>query len=675
MASLLTGSALAAPAPLSFRQEGGVTELVIPGGDVRVGGLEAQPCGAVLSVEAPGGLDLGGVATGARRVRGVVEADPGRLVVSTECGAAVRLLRRGTESILRVTAAPVPGRKPAQAAPAGEAPAAPDTNRDADFARDAIAKGLAAVDAEPPTPAAAKAGEARRAKPRPDPSWGTGPALLDLMAWRTAPFAAERNRLRQAGDAAALARFLLAWDLGPEALAVSLSTEQPMQPLAAVAAVLVEPVNPAADWLLAPDTLKAADGPLWAAVLMQRRGKGQQALAYLPAAARALEGQPPEFRRPLGLDLLAVAAEAGLDGFAREFARQVETANPTPVEQAQLLLLVGRLHATAGRAALALAQWDKAAALPGPAAARARLLAAEQRFLNGDLPDAVWRELLDGTMRDWPGTGLEAEVLAHRAALEQREGRLVEALGTLRVLADRFPGAADTARSGVLLAGLLGEPGASLPLARRITLFERGRPLLPPGPEGRTLRQAYADLLAGAGMVVAAGQERAALAASVPEAERPGLLPGIARAQLAQGDAAGAEATLALLPAPSPALQARLLVAQGQPGAALEKAGTTPDPDALSARALAHWQLGEWAEAAGAYRTLAGKAPLSREESVRLALAGILAGEGHPAGLSSLDGTDWPKRLHALAPATDGPVTAESLKALLRQAGELARAP
>lgn len=717
--------ALAAPAPVEVRVNGNTTELAIETGTTAPELFQRDQCGALLVLSMPEGLDVSAARTGGGRIRGVGLVDAKTLTIATDCGSQLALRRVRDRTVLTVSAPPLPGRKPLSAAaqlsaatvsgaagatatsaapvpptalhaplpvtgvsasaavPAG-GPASPaQTAADAAFARSAIAKGLHDAE-EPPAPpqasAADTAGQAAARAPRrdlriPDPGWGTGAPVLDLAGWRRGPFLAERDRLRQAAAADAaqaadarrdLIRFQLAWGMAPEALAAleAAGAVGLDRAVAAVSATLADPTHPAADWLLTDESLHAGDGPLWAAVLLQRRGRGSEALKYLPAAGRALPQLPPETRRLAGFDLLAVAADAGLDGMAREFARQIEGAGPTDEDLARLFYEIGRLHAVAGRMTLALAQWDKAAARPFQAGAKARLAAVDARLATGDLDSRTGAEMLELLVRDWPESPVEAGALFSLARIDAGQGHLLAALDRLRLLHRRFPDlppaetAAATDLAGRLLGEMAGSAGESLALADRILTFERSRDLLPDGKAGWDVRRRYAALLREAGIFKAAEAELQGLMTLVPATDKPSLIVDLARLQLAAGDPAAALAALDgmdKLTGTAAALKAQALTRAGDLKGALALVSSAEDADGLQARAAILWRQERWADAAGVLTRLEAKQPLTAEDAARLALASLLTGDGTTAARvltqheAALGGETLAQGLQALA--------------------------
>lgn len=732
--SLAAPAAGAAPVALEFRAREGATELVIPGIDVGASTFRLEPCAAVLRVTAPAGIDLDRVRAGTDRIRGVALDGDSTLRVETECGAGLELRRRAAEVALVVGAAPIPQRKPgaehriliaatgapislvppasdlpngADAAAAAGTPANGQDPDDAGFARAAIAAGIAAADearivppvSPPGTSDAGPSPSERASHPdRPDPAWARQPPIFKLAQWQTSPFRAERDRLRdlleKAPDENArrharveLGRLLLAWDMGPEALDLLTGEGIPSNPeehaLAAAAAVLANADHEGADWFATPEALARADGPLWAAAAAAQRGQAERAVAYLPAAHAALGSVPKELRRRFGLELLGITAAAGLDGFAREMAQAVELAGPDIQERALLHLRVGDLHATAGRAGLALDQWDRAAALSGDAALTGKMRAAGLRYRDGDLDAAGYRMVLEGILRERRGGSLDFDAMAAMSMLERAEGRVPEAVSTLRLLALRYPHHAGLAEQVLaaqqMLEGLVAEEGG-LPLADRIATFEAGRLLLADDPSGWQLRRRYASFLVRNGFPALAREELLALSGTIPPEQRQPVILDLAALDLSEGDPERALATLALDGADEPdktawaVLKARVLTADGKGGQALELVADITGSEAQAARADSHWQLRRWKEAAESYKVLAGLRPLSGEEATRQGLAGYLAGGAVVSARDSGDLAEpWAARLRVLAEApTLEPATDAAVRALLRGSRDIA---
>lgn len=595
-----------------------------------------------------------------------------------------------------VTATTVPGHKP---------PAPALSAEEAEFARKAVADGAREAATAPAVkrtkPPVNGSGSGRDVR-RPDPAWGKDPALVELSGWRQAPYLDHRDRLRSVlslsdHDPAALRdllRFQLAWNMAPEVRATlqGRAAAEEDQILAAIAAVLTAPQDRQTDRLLTNQSLRAADGPLWAAVLLQRRGQGRDAILYLPTALRALPSLPPEMRRDLGLDLLSIAADAGLDGMARAIAKTIEPDAGDPAAKARLHEAVGRLHAAAGRATLALAQWDQAAALEGADAARARLEAMAMRVERGERTESERIDTLDRAIRDWAGTTIEAESLWQLALLARQRNDPLTALEKLRLLALRFPdrSPADRAASADLAVqifdGLATSTDSPIALSDRITAFQRHRDLLPSEPAGWAVRRRFARMLSDAGAQRIAMEELQVLVGQLPAAERLAVIHDLVTLQLTAGDAAAALATLEGVEEATPPeiqrgreLRARALLMAGDSAGAMAVMADGKGADALAVRAASLWQQGKWNEAARNYKALAAERPLPPDEAARYALAAMLAGDPAAGAViegqgGALDGRRWGNDLLLLArPVPTADAGERDLRGLLDDAQALGR--
>jgi tetratricopeptide (TPR) repeat protein len=746
--ALVPAASGAEPTMLELRRSEAGTELVAPGGDIRATLVERAACSVQLHLDSPRGWSPDGVRTGNGHVRAVEQAAADLALIAIPCGAAVDLKRRGTEVALAIGPVPRPGRKPVTGpmpeAPAaavaqvvlmetaGPAPAAETPGADDDaFARAAIADGLARAEQPEQADSAAAPPLATSPSPppgRPDPTWGRGGPLFDLAAWRTTPFRAERDRLLSliaggddAGNSDAtldLARLYLAWDLGADVIGLLAGSpggpRGDARPLAAAAATIARPKDSAADWFLSAEALHAADGPLWAAVTLVRRGRAGEIAPYLPVALPALDRLPPDLRQSFALALLEGAAATGSTGPARELARIVESGDLGPVEQARLHRRIGDLHAAAGRSALALDQWDRAATLPGEDGLIARVQAAATRHTAGTLDDRAYRATLGEILALNRGGAGEAAALIRLAALERAVGDIPAALEAITRLARHHPTHPAIAEQRAIAADLIGtlvrDDGAAgvavaplplaLPLPRRIAAMEAARPLLPPGEDGRALRLAYAALLARAGLTEAARAELTDLAADsaaggAAPAERQAILLDLSAQLVTAG-----RSTDALVVLDDPAAHgldngpdhaawtlARItaLTAAGETAEAerlLHQTDNLPPDAVATARADILWRAGRWPEAAAALDRLSPTRPLTAVEARRAILtrylAHHLADSGPDAanpGPAPLPHDDpWAERLRLLAPAlSTPPATAAGLDALLADTAALIR--
>jgi hypothetical protein len=301
-----------------------------------------------------------------------------------------------------------------------------------------------------------------------------------------------------------------------------------------------------------------------------------------------LAAYPQKLRVELGLRL----AEAGIGAQASEVTAQlldlVEHGDPADEARARLLFLRGRLAASRGDFAGAEASWRGAAGLPGEGGLRAILALVEADLERGELHETAALSELERVKYDWRGHPLQLRIARLTAAIHERRGDLLQALGALEEVALGAAGQPDGRAAARLATDLMrrtyADTASALP-ADQMTAFWRYEGFVPPDAEGASVRLGFAQALIAQGLPGPAIR----------------LLEPIAR------DAEGPLADQAI------DLLAESYLGVNQPSKALEVLRSAarqaleprPDRNRLAARALA--ALGRFAEASGVLHDRAGE--------------------------------------------------------------------
>jgi hypothetical protein len=445
----------------------------------------------------------------------------------------------------------------------------------------------------------------------------------------------------------ALAGFYIARLMPHEALAALRGAAEDAAPtriwLEAAALVLADRASELAPEALRDASCAGVDARLWRTIVLAAQGALPNGTFESPALARRLAEYPRDLRIELGLRLAEAALEAAASETVARLLDLVEAAAPADQAQARLLFLRGRLAAARGDFAAAEASWREAAALTGEGALRATLELVAAGLNDADLDVAGALAALERLAYDWRRHPLQLRIAQLTAAIHERRGEPVRALGVLEEVALHDAGRPN-GRAAVLLANDLmrrtyGEAAEPVPVDQ-MSAFWRYEGFMPPGGEGAGVRLAFARALLAEGLpgpaigllepLLGTGDASAdaidLLAEGYLRANRPEQALGLLR------DAAGN--TAEARPARN-RLAARALAALGR---FAEAAGLLhDDAGERAARQQADylWRAGLWSEAAAAYRALLQDAEGGADAEVAIRLAAAAHMAGRPALLES----------------------------------------
>lgn len=498
------------------------------------------------------------------------------------------------------------------------------------------------------------------------------PAFVDMRAWRVGPagaFMANLQRLRLAAAEEVgtpekgvraqldLARFLLAWELAPEALGV-LRTVKASSPtverapellgLTGAALALMGRGREALEVLGQPELMTDPAAHLWAALAAQSNGDPAEARTRYEKGEVALAAYVPEQQAMFRLSDGEAALALGDTSRAGSQARQAMADATSPRTKALATLLAARAAAAAGAGEQALAALDTLKDVTDPEIrAKADMAAALIGVDTGklSLPEAIRK--LDALRFAWRGDDFEIELLRRLGGLYIQGGDIRSGLSTMGAAATLRPDlpAARALRDDLAeqFRKLFLEGGADgMDPIQALALFYDFRHLTPVGPEGDRMVRGLADRLVGLDLLPQA--------AELLQHQVDNRLQGFAKAQVATDLAA----IYLLDRQPEKALQAvwnsrvaqlpealnsqrRLIEAVamaelGRNDHALELLEFDTTPDAARVRTEVNWRAGNYAAASREARATLpapGSAlnPEQAGEVLRAAIAANLAGE------------------------------------------------
>lgn len=462
----------------------------------------------------------------------------------------------------------------------------------------------------------------------------------------------------------ALARFLLAWELAPEALGViralvrsepKLDNSPALKAMRGVAnAMMGRSVEARTDFVNADFDADPA-AALWAGYAAAAASDHTEAMRLFEMGAAAL----PAFSDDWAARFLTARAESALQlgdseaarnaiAEALRRARSPEVLLPARLVEAQLKARAGETEAALGAyASLARAGFE-------PVAARAAFELTALQASAGKIPPSQAINQLETMLFRWRGDDLELDMLHELGKLYLANGRTAEGLATMQggaTLRPDLPSARalrDTMASEFRKLFLEGGADAMDPL-QALALFYDFRGLTPVGPDGDLMIRGLADRLVSFDLLPQA--------AELLQHQADNRLEGFARAQVATDLAAiylmdrrPEQALKALDESRQTQLpealnqQRRLLMAAGlsQTGRseqALEILSEVDGPDAARLAADIHWRAQDWAAAAAALDAVlpAPGAALSPERALDVLRAGAArALSGDVQGLTAL---------------------------------------
>jgi tetratricopeptide (TPR) repeat protein len=464
------------------------------------------------------------------------------------------------------------------------------------------------------------------------------PGFLDHKAWRIGPmadFAKNLDRLRRGAAIESsgpnegvqkrldLARFLAAWDLGPEAAGVLaqlkisvpvMDREPEFVALEGIASILMDRGKVGLEKLSQPEVAADPASQLWAGLGAQQSGDSTEAMLRFERGSSALAKFWPQQRALFLLAQAKAALATGQAALAKDFAERARDEATEIPTKLRAQFVVACAQAETGATQDALAGFTK---LEGSGdrevASRATFKKAMVGLDSGkvSLPDTI--RALDSLRYAWRGDDLEIEVLRRLGSLYITGGDLRSGLTTMT--------SASSLRTDLPEARLLRdelfkqfkylflEGGADgMPPVQALALFYDFKDLAPIGPDGDRMVRGLADRLVSLDLLPQAAQ--------LLQHQVDNRLEGFAKAQVATDLAAiylmdhraqdalktlwGSRVTMLpeALNAQRRLIEAAALAEIGRTEHGLEIIEFDNSPDASRLRAEFYMRAGEWTKAA-----------------------------------------------------------------------------
>jgi len=429
-----------------------------------------------------------------------------------------------------------------------------------------------------------------------------------------------------------LARFLLQNELAPEALgalrivAINQGEMVELDPefrlMRAAANLMIGRAGPAGPDLAASALATNPSAALWRGYAASLRKDWGEARRELERGASGLEEHPPGWRARFQLALAEAALELNDQPAAEAAARAAMGQAPDQHIRLQARLIEARVAAARGDTARALTMLDELSrSRDEEVAVRASVESIRVRRATGVMGaiDAV--EPLEALRFRWRGDAIELSIVSMLGDAYSELGRWREALGVMRIAADRFPTEPASRQLRADMATLFerlfldGEADQLEPI-QALGLFYEFSDLTPVGPNGDRIVRLLAGRLVHVDLL-----EQAAQLLHHQVTER---LDGLSKAQAAadlaaiylldrKPDQALVALTTTRLPnmpaallADRRILEARALLDLGRLDTAIELVERDRSEDAQRVRAEAAWRARDWDRAAVELRGLLG---------------------------------------------------------------------
>lgn len=518
-----------------------------------------------------------------------------------------------------------------------------------------------------------------------DPTLGGGfdrpvtPGFLDLARWRgDAAFPETRARLQHAAlelepeSLLALARFHLAWSLGPEALALTrlaveergaLDTTPEVAALRGAANYMLGRLEDAEEQLSHPELLDDPAAQPWRGLIAAREERWPEARRRFEEGRESVFFFDPLWRARTRAWHALAALETNDIGAVQPLVDLVQADSEDPEALAIAAFAAAGLAAADGRTARAVAEYDTLTRHDWtPIQARALLAKTRIEVEEGLIEPDEAVDVLEGLRFRWRGDTVEVQAAAMLGRVYAQAGRYDDALASMAAARARFPDSPVSRRLSMEMETLFrdlflnGQADRMDPLDALSLWYEYYENIAIMGPDGLRMARRIAERLIDIDLLEPAGE-----LLSHQVFERNITMTNLARAQIAADlarvrlmddrpeDALRAlEATrVARLPEElvrdRRLLQARALSDLGRTDHALELVANDDGADVERLRAEIAWEARNWADAGRRAEALLGDrwrnaTPLTSREShdvLRSAIAYALAAER--AGLERVE--------------------------------------
>ncbi len=518
-----------------------------------------------------------------------------------------------------------------------------------------------------------------------DPTLGGGfdrpvtPGYLDLARWRgDAAFAETRARLQHAAielepePLLALARFHLAWSLGPEALALTglavaergaLDTTPEVAALRGAANYMTGRIEAADEELSHPELIDDPAAQPWRGLIAAQEERWPEARRRFEEGRESLFFFDPLWRARVRAWHALAALKTNDIGAVQPLVDLVQADSDDPEALAVAAFAHAGLAAAEGDVGRAVAEYDALARHEWtPIQARALLAKTRLQVDEGLIEPDEAVEILEGLRYRWRGDTVEVQAAAMLGHVYAEAGRFDDALATMAAARARFTDSPVARRLSMEMETLFrdlflnGRADRMDPLDALSLWYEYYENIAIMGPDGLRMARRIAERLIEIDLLEPAGE-----LLSHQVFERNITMTNLSRAQIAAAlarvrlmDDRPEEALQALeatrvarlpeeLVRDRRMLQARALSDLGRTDHALELVANDSGADVERLRAQIAWAARNWADAGRRVEALLGDrwrnaAPLDGREShdvLRAAIAYALAGE--EAGLERVE--------------------------------------
>ncbi|MCW8861062.1 MAG: hypothetical protein OQJ87_09320 [Rhodospirillales bacterium] len=458
----------------------------------------------------------------------------------------------------------------------------------------------------------------------------------------------------------ALARFFLAYGLGPEALAVLSQTVKDDKDIAKEAKFLslrgasnfmMHRYDEAATDFSDQSLQRIDEAALWLAATQAAQGDAENSAPILRRTGSLIRSYPRPLKSRVGIEIVSAALSIGDLQQAEHYLEMLRVQEPSAHEKAQLDFLEGRIAEIAGDFDTAVAKWEEAMAGPHrPVRAKAAFAREEllRKLEKINKREAI--EELEKLRFAWRGDSFEFNLLRTLGNLYFEENDFRSGLRALRQAATYFrkdPAAPEVTQtmSKVFNDLYLEGKADAMPPVTAIALFDEFKELTPAGEEGDRMIRHLADRLIDVDLLDRAAellQNQVEFRLKGVERARVGAKLALIKMfdkKIEQGikslddtEASGLPDDLATI---RRHLRARALIALERNDDALAVLKGDESLDANKLRVSMYWQAKEWGKAAESLRQIvrdggarAGK-PLEDKQArsiLDLAVALTLAG-------------------------------------------------
>tara|TARA_R110000868_G_scaffold219607_1_gene470699 strand:- start:2615 stop:6118 length:3504 start_codon:yes stop_codon:yes gene_type:complete len=344
------------------------------------------------------------------------------------------------------------------------------------------------------------------------------PALMDFVAWRGEGDFPDQwdGRLRRTAmeDSSegriALARFLLARGLAPEALGMlelaidfepQLATDSHVRTLQGVASYMMYRLDEAMDYLADPTLALDPAADLWRGMTALRLERWPEARRRLLAGQTVMPAYSPEWQARFSVAQARAALELGDIAAAQDYLYAVDEGNPDAETRLDAAYIAARIEAESGNIDNAIRRFEGLAhsGVP-PAEARALYELYRLQVANGRISQEEAIDDLENLRFRWRGDTIELDTVRLLGELYVQTGRFALGLETMATAQSRFPDTEAGQRIGDDMVSIFrrlfldGEADRMDPV-EAVAIFYQYQHLAPIGSDGDRMVRRVADRL------------------------------------------------------------------------------------------------------------------------------------------------------------------------------------